>query len=124
MRIKEIKVIVNENLQGIPFMEHYPWNITKSSVTIKWQKGKKQYGEYIGFTKPNLTVEEEEEAVNKLLEKVVGKRKSKKQKKQKHEDVSNPSISSFYSPELLNNAKIQWKKFEALPVMIKKENNQ
>lgn len=64
MRIKEIKVIVVENQSNI---------LTKSSVGIKWKKGKKQYGEFIGFTKPKLTIAEVVEIVNELMEKVVGK---------------------------------------------------
>lgn len=67
-KIKIIEVIVRENDYDF-FM-----NRKRSTVAIKWQKGKKQYGEYIVFLKPELTVAEVVETVNELLEKVTGKK--------------------------------------------------
>lgn len=68
-KIKSIEVIVHENAYD------FITGRKRSTVAIKWQKGRKQYGEYTAFTKPELTVAEVVETVNELLEKVTKKKK-------------------------------------------------
>ena len=68
-KIKSIEVIVHENAYDFITCRK------RSTVAIKWQKGKKQYGEYKVFLKPELTVAEVVETVNELLEMVTGKKK-------------------------------------------------
>lgn len=67
-KIKSIEVIVRENTFD------FFTGSKRATVAIKWQKGKKQYGEYIAFTKPELTVAEVVETVNELLEMVTEKK--------------------------------------------------